>query len=106
VAIGNAHGEYRAKPDLQFAILEEIAGKVSVPLVLHGGSGISDEAFKQAIRSGIKKVNIATASFAALTEKVREYILCKANHNYFALNEAMIQGVYENVKRHIGVFNK
>ena len=51
------------------------------------------------------KINIATASFNCLTAKVEEYIRAEGAHNYFALNEAMAQGVYESAKRHIGVFN-
>ncbi|MEA4923025.1 MAG: class II fructose-bisphosphate aldolase [Eubacteriaceae bacterium] len=105
VAIGNAHGHYTAAPKLAFHVLSEIAAKTNTPLVLHGGSGISDEDFQKAIRLGIRKVNIATASFTALTEKVEEYMGKGTSHNYFDMNEAMVEGVYENVKRHIEVFN-
>ena len=105
VAIGNAHGNYKAAPKLNFDILNEIKNNVSVPLVLHGGSGITDEDFQKAISYGIRKVNIATASFNSLTKKVDEYILTPGNHNYFDINEAMVNGTYENVKHHIKVFN-
>lgn len=105
VAIGNAHGNYPAAPKLAFDVLEEIQHKTKVPLVLHGGSGITDDDFRKAIGLGIVKVNIATASFQSLTKKVEEYIAKKEPHNYFDLNEAMVQGVYENVKHHIQVFN-
>lgn len=60
VAIGSAHGVYKKKPKLNIERLKEIAGAVSVPLVLHGGSGLSDDDFKNAIRNGIAKVNIFT----------------------------------------------
>lgn len=105
VAIGNAHGDYPVSPKLEFNVLSEISKKTKMPLVLHGGSGISDEDFQEAIRRGIRKVNIATASFNALTKKVEEYINKDEKHNYFDMNEAMVSGVYENVKRHIEVFN-
>lgn len=106
VAIGNAHGNYPVAPRLAFDVLDAIHQRLGeLPLVLHGGSGITDEDFRLAISKGIVKVNIATASFGCLTARVEEYIRAEGAHNYFALNEAMVQGVYENVKRHIGVFN-
>ena len=60
VAIGSAHGVYRKKPQLNIARLKEIAATVDVPLVLHGGSGLSDDDFRNTIREGIAKVNIFT----------------------------------------------
>ena len=78
---------------------------MDVPLVLHGGSGITDEDFRKAISLGIRKVNIATASFNSLVKKAEEYIGGAGVHNYFSLNEAMVEGVYQNVKHHIDVFN-
>ena len=60
VAIGSAHGVYKKKPKLNIERLKEIADAVSVPLVLHGGSGLSDDDFKNTIREGIAKVNIFT----------------------------------------------
>lgn len=105
VAIGNAHGNYPVAPTLAFDVLEEIHNTVDVPLVLHGGSGITDDDFRKAISLGIRKVNIATASFNALTKKAEEYLSSEGPHNYFTLNEAMVEGVYQNVKHHIEVFN-
>lgn len=60
VAIGSAHGVYKKKPMLNIERLKEISGAVKVPLVLHGGSGLSDDDFKNTIRNGIAKVNIFT----------------------------------------------
>ena len=105
VAIGNAHGNYPVAPKLAFDVLEQIKNNVSIPLVLHGGSGITDEDFQKAISLGIKKVNIATASFNSLTNKVEQYIKSEGKHNYFDLNTAMTEGTYQNVKKHIKVFN-
>lgn len=105
VAIGNAHGDYPVAPKLAFDVLEQIEKKVNIPLVLHGGSGITDKDFQCAISLGIYKINIATASFKALTKYAEDYITKSEKHNYFDLSRAMVQGVYENVKRHIEVFN-
>ena len=60
VAIGNAHGFYKGEPKLDFARLAEIRDKVSVPLVLHGASGIPDHQITQAVELGICKINIDT----------------------------------------------
>ena len=105
VAIGNAHGNYPVAPKLAFDVLEQIHDKTGIPLVLHGGSGITDADFRKAIELGIVKVNIATASFNRLTKHAEEYLKSEGAHNYFDLNLAMVQGTYENVRHHIEVFN-
>lgn len=105
VAIGNAHGNYTSEPKLNFEVLQAIENNVDIPLVLHGGSGISAQDFRRGIDFGIRKINIATASFEALTQKAEEYLVTEGKHNYFTLNEQMIQGVYENVKNCILIFN-
>ena len=104
VAIGNAHGVYAAEPMLRFDILQEVEKRSALPLVLHGGSGISDADFQKAIRCGIRKVNIGTASFMACMNYAADY-LKGDSVNYFAMSDAMAEGVFENVKHHINVFN-
>jgi fructose-bisphosphate aldolase class II len=105
VAIGNAHGRYKANPELRFDILEQITAMTDVPLVLHGGSGISDEDFRRAIGCGIKKINIATAIFQEIIKKLSDKLSGVRFHDYRPLNDAMVAGAYESVKRHIIVFN-
>ncbi len=72
VAVGNAHGAYKFPPKLDFARIREIASTVDVPLVLHGGSGLTDLDFKTAIREGISKVNIFTDINVAAAKAVSE----------------------------------
>ena len=60
VAVGNAHGDYKFPPKLDFDRIREISELTGIPLVLHGGSGLSDNDFHEAIRMGICKVNIFT----------------------------------------------
>ena len=60
VAVGNAHGDYKFAPKLDFQRIRDIAETTSLPLVLHGGSGLSDNDFRIAIQNGIHKVNIFT----------------------------------------------
>lgn len=60
VIIGTAHGAYKEKPKLDIGRLAQIAKTVPVPLVLHGGSGLSDQDFKNCVANGISKINIFT----------------------------------------------
>lgn len=60
IAVGTAHGAYKLPPKLDFDRIKEIADIVDTPLVLHGGSGLSDADFEKAIACGISKVNIFT----------------------------------------------
>ena len=60
VAVGNAHGDYKFPPKLDFERIETIAGRTGLPLVLHGGSGLSDTDFRTAVQKGVCKVNIFT----------------------------------------------
>lgn len=105
VAIGNAHGNYPVLPNLRFDVLDDINKMVDTPLVLHGGTGITDEMFQQAIMLGVRKVNIATASFDNLAKYALEYCKPIERANYFELSRQEALGVYENVKRHIKVFS-
>lgn len=60
VGIGNAHGIYKGLPNLDFDRLSEVNDISSVPLVLHGGSGIPGDMIQKAISLGIRKINVAT----------------------------------------------
>lgn len=60
VAVGNAHGDYAFPPKLDFDRIQIISGKINLPLVLHGGSGLADADFKNAVRLGVSKINIFT----------------------------------------------
>ncbi len=60
IAVGTLHGTYRVEPRLDFERLSRIASLTELPLVLHGGSGLSDAAFRDAITRGISKINVFT----------------------------------------------
>lgn len=72
VAIGTAHGVYKGTPKLDVDRLSEIRKVVDIPLVLHGTSGVPDEAVKECIKRGICKVNYATDLRIAFTKGVNE----------------------------------
>lgn len=73
VSIGNAHGVYKETPHLDIARLEEIKAAVSVPLVLHGGSGIPDDQLKVAFSKGIRKFNLGTEYLGKYYDAVAEF---------------------------------
>lgn len=89
VAIGTAHGKYKTKPVLDIGRLAEIYAVSSKPLVLHGGSGLSDDDFRNTIANGIRKINICTEMCVA----AREAYIASANH------EIMFSDAKEAVKR-------
>lgn len=105
VAIGNAHGNYPVSPELRLDVLEEIYSRIDIPLVLHGGTGITEEMFRKCISLGIRKINIATAGFDGLSAYSKKYCDRTDKPDYFTLSAEMVNGVYENTKKHIKIFN-
>ena len=73
VAIGTAHGQYKGEPRLDLERLQKIKSLVNIPIVLHGSSGVPDETIQQAIKLGVRKVNIDT--------NIREVCGCYAPGN-------------------------
>ncbi|MCL6560044.1 MAG: class II fructose-1,6-bisphosphate aldolase [Firmicutes bacterium] len=71
IAIGTAHGRYKGEPKLDFDRLSKIASRVNIPLVLHGSSGVPADAIKEAVRRGIRKVNIDTDIRENFTKAMR-----------------------------------
>lgn len=105
IAIGNAHGHYKGEPKLNFNVLSEIHNSIDSFLVLHGGTGISEEDFKKAISLGISKINIATANFDAIINASYDYFSKEKEYNYFSLNEKIIERVFDITTKHINIFN-
>jgi len=94
-AIGTAHGVYWREPHISFSLLSEIAGRIHVPIVIHGGTGLSEELFKRCIKSGGVKINISTQL---------KHTFRNAYENYFHNNPEdyeplkAIKTVYEEIK--------
>ncbi|MBR2774257.1 MAG: ketose-bisphosphate aldolase [Selenomonadaceae bacterium] len=105
VAIGTAHGNYTVQPKLRIDRLKEIFDAIETPLVLHGGTGLTEDDFKNCIANGIKKINIATASYDNLARKIREVSAANPNAKFFDFSDAIVRGTCENVKHHMQIFN-
>jgi fructose-bisphosphate aldolase, class II len=71
IAFGNAHGLYKGTPRLDLDLVREIRQRVEIPLVMHGGTGLSDEQFRAAISAGISKINFATSIMNSAAENMR-----------------------------------
>lgn len=98
VAIGTAHGVYKGIPKLDVERLSEIRKVVSIPLVLHGTSGVPNEAVKECIRRGICKVNYATDLRIAFSKGVKKVL--KENPDTFDPKKYNAQG-REEVKMYV-----
>ena len=101
VSIGTAHGEYKGIPHLNFDRLSQIAERVEVPLVLHGGSGSGDENLTKAVQLGICKVNIFTDLTIAAKEKTKEGY---ADRSYYDSTKLAVQGIKECLMHYYEVF--
>ncbi len=102
VSIGTAHGAYKSKPKLDLVRLSQIRDAIDVPLVLHGGSGLSDDDFRGAIANGISKVNIYTdlclKGIRAMAEGTA------AGVSYLEIRDRKVEAIREEVKKKMLLF--
>ena len=103
VAIGTAHGEYQSEPHLDLDLLAEIRQRVDIPLVMHGGSGLSAAQFQAAIASGISKINVATDLFNTAGRRVVE-----AAHgekpSYLGMEQVALEAFRERCGYYLDIF--
>ena len=74
VSFGSVHGIHDNRPSLNLHLLEQIDAAVSVPLVMHGGSGHDRQTYRQVIARGIRKINYVSYGYRDVAEKLREYL--------------------------------
>lgn len=103
IAVGNAHGDYKFPPKLDFERISAIADATGIPLVLHGGSGLSDSDFREAIRRGIAKVNIFTDINKAQVVGMQAGISEGVN-NAFDLAPYEVKAVQEETEKKMRLF--
>ena len=99
IAIGTAHGAYKSKPCLDINRLKEIRKALDTPLVLHGGSGLSDDDFKNAIKGGIAKMNIFTDLCVAGETAVKN-----SNSSYLEMRNEKVAAIKEAVMKKMLLF--
>ncbi len=106
IAVGTVHGVYKGEPKLDFERIKEIRSAVDIPLVLHGGSGLSPEMFREAVTCGINKINFCTEVSLAAGQKSREYVQAREGKNiaFDALAAEALAVAKQVIKDHIEIF--
>lgn len=108
-SFGTAHGLYLTKPKLDLGVLDAVREKTAVPLVMHGGSGVSEEDYRRVIQKGIRKINYYTYMAKAGGEAVKDYILKKEAVKepvyYHDISACATEAMKENVKKALLIFS-
>lgn len=105
IAFGTAHGFYKSQPKLDFGVVEKCAASTGLPLVMHGGSGVSEEGFRKAIASGIRKINYYSYMSKAGYMAAKEYIESGRSNYLHDAEYAAMQAMKEDVKKAIKIFS-
>jgi ketose-bisphosphate aldolase len=104
-AIGTAHGLYKSAPRLMPERVSELVAEHPIPMVLHGGTGLSEDQFQDLIARGCAKVNISTALKIAFVDSHREYLEANpGKHDPPSLLKHVRTAVKEMAERHIRIF--
>lgn len=103
VGIGNAHGLYKGRPNLDFDRLREVAEVCPAPLVLHGGSGIPADMIKTAIEIGIRKINVATEVRLSYVKGLNTE---SRSEDYYTMTNSGKRCVKELVREKIRLFSR
>ena len=106
IAFGTAHGFYTAQPKLDFDVVKNVAAATGLPLVMHGGSGVSEEGFKKAIANGIRKINYYSYMSKAGYMAAKAVIESGKTNYLHDVEYAAMQAMKEDVKKAISVFSK
>lgn len=107
IAFGTTHGVYLKKPVLDFNRISAVKEKVDMPFVMHGGSGISDEGYREAISRGITKINYYTYMSLAGGNAVAEHVRSKKADEKVFFHDVMtvgMEGMKQDAKRAMKVF--
>ena len=103
-SFGTAHGVYKSKPVLDLGLVKEIAERTGLPLVMHGGSGVSEEDYRRAILNGIRKINYYTYMSKAGTEAVKAMLRENVTY-YHDLALAAEKAMKEDAKKAMRIFS-
>lgn len=105
IAFGTAHGFYTAQPKLDFDVVKNVAAATGLPLVMHGGSGVSEEGFKTAIANGIRKINYYSYMSKAGYMAAKSVIEAGNTSYLHDVEYAAMQAMKEDVKKAIKIFS-
>jgi fructose-bisphosphate aldolase class II len=101
-AIGTAHGLYKKEVNLNFDLVKKLAEGTTIPVVVHGGTGLTDAQFSRLIKNGASKINVSTALKYAYIDGLRNYWSGHQDeYNPIKLNDAAELSVKKTVVEHI-----
>jgi fructose-bisphosphate aldolase class II len=101
-AIGTAHGLYKKEVSLNYDLVKKLTETTHVPVVVHGGTGLTDEQFTRLIACGASKINVSTALKYAYIDGLRNYLkVHEGEYNPIKLNDAAEDAVKQVVQEHI-----
>lgn len=103
VAVGTAHGPYDGESFVDIDLLTQIRQQVDIPLVLHGGTGLSPRQFSDAILAGIAKINVASDMFAVAGKRLSE-VASSGETSYFRFQQAAASVFQERCEYHLDIF--
>lgn len=104
-AIGTAHGVYKGVPKLNFELVERLGKEIDIPIVIHGGSGLSAENFIKLIRLGGRKINISTIVKNAYLGEVKRLSTSEEKMAPIPFDQKVKEAVTEEIKKHLAVFS-
>ncbi len=99
ISIGTVHGHMKGKPKLDYQRLKQINDALDLPLVIHGGSGLSDDQFHRLISNGVAKINCFTALSDAVAKQIRKNIKIEISSGYIGLAKNINHAVAAEVER-------
>ena len=104
IALGTAHGIYTESPHISFNTIEAVAKQVTVPLVMHGATGVTDEDINASVQRGIRKINFFSGLLQTAMDQVREN--CDSQHNDFlAFKEQQSTAWMETIKSQMQLYS-
>lgn len=104
IAFGTQHGFYKEKPKLDINVIKEVKKVVNIPLVMHGGSGLTKEQFQDSIKAGIRKINYYSYMSKAGYDAAKEEILKNETTYLHDVEYKASLAMQENVKQAITIF--
>jgi fructose-bisphosphate aldolase class II len=99
VSIGTVHGRMKGEPNLDYHRLQQINETLKIPLVIHGGTGLSDDQFRQLIDCGVTKINYYTALADAAGVRIRDNAKNDRNGGYTSLTKGVKDAISIEVER-------
>lgn len=105
IAFGTQHGFYKEKPELKIDVIKNVKKVVNIPLVMHGGSGLSEEQFKKCIDAGIRKINYYSYMSKAGYDAAKKVIESNKTNYMHDVEYASYKTMKEDLLKTIKIFN-